>query len=110
VEVDFTSNYFHVEFSQVKVQTAQLFSSAFSRIRSMAQDDGSRLNNDRQQNDKLNICQTLTHPLLTTSIAAKCDGTLHIVNIYRPPDTSMSSFLRDFSDLLARLGNDLEND
>jgi len=65
---------------------------------------------------KFNPLQLIVHyisfenQLLTASITAKRDGTVNIVNIYRPPDTSMSSFLCDFSDLLARLGNDIEND
>jgi hypothetical protein len=42
------------------------------------------------------------YQLLSMSIGtAKRGGTVVIVNIYRPPDTAMSSFLCDFSDLLA---------
>jgi len=33
-----------------------------------------------------------------------------VINICRPLDTSMLSILSDFSDLLARLGNDIESD
>jgi Reverse transcriptase (RNA-dependent DNA polymerase)/Endonuclease-reverse transcriptase len=51
------------------------------------------------------------YQLLTMSNGAvNHGGTVAVVNIYRPPDASMSSFLYELSDLLARLGNDIEND